>query len=126
MACRVSKEKFAEIVHEALVEVPERFAKALETVRIEVRSRPTRKMLCNLQIPKDEALLGLYEGCPATERSVEESAVMPEVIYIFKQEIEAVCETIEEIHHQVRTTVLHELGHHFGLNEENLDALGYG
>lgn len=126
MACKVSKEKFDDIVREALAEVPQRFAKALETVRIEVRPCPSPRMMRHLRISKDGTLLGLYEGRPVTKRSVEESAVMPEVIYIFKQGIEAVCDTIEDLHHQVRTTVLHELGHHFGLDEENLDALGYG
>jgi len=126
MPCRVSKEEFEKIIREALGELPERFAKALETVRIEVRPRPTRRMMRELRIPAGEALLGLYHGRPATERSVDESGVMPEVIYLFKQEIEAVCETMAEVRREVRSTVLHELGHHFGLDEENLDDLGYG
>lgn len=126
MPCRVSKEMFDEIIREALAELPERFAKALETVRIEVHQRPAPKMMRGLGIAEGEALLGLYDGRPATQRSVEESAVMPEVIYLFKQEIEEVCETIEELHYQVRTTVLHELGHHFGLDEKKLHDLGYG
>lgn len=126
MPCRVSKEKFDEIIRESLAELPERFAKVLETLRIEVRRRPSPRMLRGLQIAEGEVLLGLYDGRPATQRSVEESAVMPEVIYLFKEEIEEVCQTIEELHHQVRTTVLHELGHHFGLDEGNLSDLGYG
>lgn len=126
MACRVSKEKFDEIIRESLAELPERFARVLETVRIEVRRRPSPRMLRGLKIDEGEVLLGLYDGRPATQRSVEESGVMPEVIYLFKEEIEEVCQSAEELHHQVRKTVLHELGHHFGLNEENLHDLGYG
>lgn len=126
MPCRVSKEEFENIIRAALAELPQRFAEALEVVRIEVRNRPTRRMRKELDIPDDELLLGLYEGRPITRRSVEESGTMPEVIYLFKEEIEAACQSVEEMHHEVRTTVLHELGHHFGLDEENLEDLGYG
>lgn len=126
MPCRVSKEVFENIIREALAELPQRFAEALELVRIEVRSRPTRRMRKELDVPEDELLLGLYEGRPITRRSVEESGTMPEVIYLFKEEIEAACQSVEEMHHEVRTTVLHELGHHFGLDEGNLEDLGYG
>ncbi len=126
MPCKVSKDKFQDIVREAIAELPERFAKALQTVRIEVRQRPTPWMMRNMRIGSDEVMLGLYDGRPITRRSVEESAVMPEVIYLFKQEIEAVCQTTDEVRREVRATVLHELGHHFGLDEKNLDDLGYG
>lgn len=125
MPCRVSKEEFGSILREALAELPARFASALEIVRIEVRDRPTRRMRRELGIPEDEVLLGLYEGRPITRRSVEESGTMPEVIYLFKEEIEEVCRSIEEMRSEVRLTVLHELGHHFGLDEGNLDDLGY-
>ena len=50
---------------------------------------------------------------------------MPEVIYLFKEDIEDACDTEEELRQEIRKTVLHELGHHFGLNEQNLEDLGY-
>jgi predicted Zn-dependent protease with MMP-like domain len=71
-------------------------------------------------------LLGLYEGRPRTRRSVEDSGVMPDVIYIFQDDVELASDSEAELIDQVRTTVLHELGHHFGMNEDDLDALGYG
>lgn len=125
MAYMVSKEVFENILQAALAGLPDRFAKALEVVRIEVRPRPTRKMLGQLGIPEDELLLGLYNGRPITERSVEEPMAMPEVIYLFKEDIEDACDTQEELQQEIRRTVLHELGHHFGLNEQNLEDLGY-
>lgn len=126
MPCRVSKEVFDDIIREAIAGLPPRFAAALEHVRIEVRNRPTAAMRRSVDIPADEALMGLYEGRPITERSVEESGTMPEVIYLFKGEIEAVCDTPEEVCNEVHLTLLHELGHHFGLDEGNLEDLGYG
>ena len=59
-------------------------------------------------------------------RSVEQSGIRPAVIYIFQDNIERVSQTEEQLVQQVRTTVLHEIGHHFGMSEDELDQLGYG
>ena len=78
-----------------------------------------------------ELVLGLYHGGALTERSVEYSAGRPgegsplDVIYVFQEDIELVSETEEDLVREVRTTVLHEIGHHFGLAEDDLDRLGY-
>jgi predicted Zn-dependent protease with MMP-like domain len=61
-----------------------------------------------------------------TERSVEYSGMLPDAIYIFQEDIELVSRSEKELVRQVRTTVLHEIGHHFGMDEEDLDELGYG
>ena len=71
-------------------------------------------------------MLGLYTGRPLTRRSVEDSGVMPDSILIFQYNIELVCNSRAELVDEVRKTVLHEIGHHFGMNEDDLDALGYG
>ncbi len=71
-------------------------------------------------------LLGLYVGRPKTLRSVEDNATMPDVIYLFQNSIEQMCKNSEELIQQVRTTVLHEIGHHFGMTEDDLRKLGYG
>ena len=83
-------------------------------------------MLRSLGLEGDELLLGLYHGRPRTERSVEDSAPLPDVIYIFQDDVELASDSETELIEQVRTTVLHELGHHFGMSEDDLDALGYG
>jgi predicted Zn-dependent protease with MMP-like domain len=126
MAYHVSKAKFAALVEQALAELPEQFADFLEEVPVEIRDRPTRKQLKDAGLGKDELLLGLYHGVPRPDRSVEHSGRMPDVIYIFQEDIELVSETEADLVGQVRVTVLHEIGHHFGLSEEDLDELGYG
>ena len=63
---------------------------------------------------------------PLTDRSVEDSGRMPDVIYVFQDHIEQVSHSEDELIEQVRTTVLHEIGHHFGMSEDDLDAMGYG
>jgi predicted Zn-dependent protease with MMP-like domain len=123
---RVSKSKFAALVEKAVEELPEEFALFLEEVPIEVLSRPTERELGNLKMGPDSLLLGLYRGRPRTQRSIEDSGAIPDVIYIFQEPIQAVCNSEEELLRQVRTTVLHEIGHHFGMNEEDLERLGYG
>ena len=123
---RVSKQRFAELVEEALRELPEPFAAHLEEVSVEIKDRPTDKQLKDQGLEDDELLLGLYVGHPMTERSVEYSGMLPDAIYVFQEDIELVSRSEKELIQQVRTTVLHEIGHHFGMDENDLDDLGYG
>ncbi|HTW93515.1 MAG TPA: metallopeptidase family protein [Tepidisphaeraceae bacterium] len=126
MPYAVSKNKFAELVEAALAELPAEFAKFLEEVPVEIRDRPTRDELAGLHIGPGSLLLGLYRGRPRTRRTVEDTGTLPDVIYIFQDNIQAVCRSEDELIRQVRKTVLHEIGHHFGLSEQDLDRLGYG
>jgi len=126
MPFHVSKGKFASLVEQAVEELPEPFNQYLEEIPIDVRDRPTRKQLKSVGLDEDQLLMGLYVGTPLTERSVEHSGQQPGVIYIFQEDIELVCDSEQELVREVRTTVLHELGHHFGLDEDDLDRLGYG
>jgi predicted Zn-dependent protease with MMP-like domain len=123
---RVSKSKFAELVERALEEVPAEFAQFLEEVPVEVRDQPDERDLAGLHLKPNGLLLGLYRGRPRTQRSVQDTGAMPDTIYIFQEPIQQVCRTEEDLVRQVRTTVLHEIGHHFGLGEQELRDLGYG
>jgi predicted Zn-dependent protease with MMP-like domain len=122
----VSKQRFAKLVEEALREVPEPFAAHLEEVTVEIKDRPSEKQLKDQGLGEDELLLGLYVGHPMTERSVEMSGALPDVVYIFQEDVELVSKNEKDLIEQVRITVLHEIGHHFGMGEEDLDELGYG
>jgi predicted Zn-dependent protease with MMP-like domain len=126
MPIQVTKKEFEEIVERALETLPEEFGEFLEEVPVEVHLRPSRKLLRELGMEDDELLMGLYHGRPMTERSVEDSARMPDVIYIFQEDHELVCDNREQLVEEVRKTVLHEIGHHFGMDEDDLDELGYG
>jgi len=126
MAYQVSKSKFARLVEQALAELPPEFAAAIEEVPVDIRDRPTREQLRSVGLTEDHLLMGLYRGIPRPERSVEHSGRIPDVIYIFQEDCEEVCDSEEELVREVRTTVLHELGHHFGLDEDDLQRLGYG
>ncbi len=121
----VSKNKFAQLVEQAIAELPEEFEKFLEEVPIEVQDHPTPAQLSRLRVSPRGLLLGLYQGRPRTQRSVEDSGAVPDLIYIFQEPIQQICRTEEELVQQVRKTVLHEIGHHFGLGEDDLKKLGY-
>jgi predicted Zn-dependent protease with MMP-like domain len=126
MAWHVSKSEFAKLVEMALTELPEEFSAALDEMSVEIKDWPTSQQLLLTGVKRNGLLLGLYQGRPRTLRSVEDSGQMPDVIYLFQGSIEAICQNSEELIQQVRTTVLHEIGHHFGMNEEDLRRLGYG
>lgn len=125
MTFRVSKSAFYELVERALAELPEEFERFLEEVPIEVCDRPSPRQMRLGGMKHNSLLLGLYHGRSLTGRSVEHSGVMPDVIYIFQQTIEEVSENEQQLIQHVRTTVLHEIGHHFGLSEDDLRRLGY-
>ena len=126
MAYRVNEEEFAELVEQALAEVPAPFTELLEEVAIEVVAAPDRRQNKALGTRKGTILLGLYEGRPLTRRSVMDSGALPDVIWIFQNNLQAICRSREQLVRQIRTTVLHEIGHHFGLGEKELEDLGYG
>ena len=126
MAYRVSKAEFGKLVERALEELPAQFAEYLEEIAIEIQDRPSARQLKTLGLRENDLLLGLYHGRPRTQRSVEDAAFLPDVIYIFQDHVERVSHSEEQLINEVRTTVLHEIGHHFGMSEEDLDELGYG
>lgn len=126
MSFEVSNADFDQMVRDAIATLPERFRAALDVIRVEVRDRPTSQMLADVGLGEEELLLGLYHGVPLTERSVDDRPRMPDVIYLFKQDLEDACDDVAQLAAEVRITLLHELGHYFGFDEDGLDRLGYG
>lgn len=111
--------RFRELVEEAIDSLPEEFAKRLNNVSLVVEDYPSPELLKSLRFPPWALLFGLYQGAPQTKRG-NYSGVLPDKITIFKNSIERVARTEEEIRAQVRATVVHEIGHHFGLSDEDL------
>jgi predicted Zn-dependent protease with MMP-like domain len=128
MPCHVSKAEFARYVEQALAELPEPFASALEEVPVQIEQRPSRRLLRSLGMDEDELLLGLYQGANLLNRSEVEGrgSPVPNHILIFQEDIELASDSREQLVQEIRTTVLHELGHHFGMDEDDLEDVGYG
>lgn len=116
----VDRARFEQLVWQAVESLPTFFKERLQSVMIVIQDRPDP----TLTEEPDRALLGLYHGVPLTERSVFAERFEPDVIYIFQKNIEAIANGNEdEIRRQVRITVIHEIGHHFGLDEDQLAVL---
>lgn len=115
----MDEERFRELVEEAVDSLPEEFAKRLNNVSIVVEDFPSQEMLRSLKLPPWALLFGLYQGIPQTKRG-NYAGVLPDKITIYKNSIERVARTPEEIKAQIRATVIHEIGHHFGLSEKDL------
>jgi predicted Zn-dependent protease with MMP-like domain len=79
-----------------------------------------------MEIPDDETLFGFFEGVPLTERGYFEEPLLPARVLIFQSPIEDVCNSPEEIKEEVRITLMHELAHFFGFDDDELDEAGYG
>lgn len=122
---KVSEEEFAELVTRAIAEVPPFAKEYLDEVVVDVEPMPTRAECARVGIRNPRALLGLYHGTPRTKRSIEHAQMQPDRITIYQNNIERICRSPEQIVEQVRKTVLHEIGHHFGLDEEDLSEVGY-
>ncbi|MCP4249971.1 MAG: metallopeptidase family protein [bacterium] len=122
---RVSAAEFHRLVAEALEDVPGQFRPYLDGLAIDVEPQPSARTLRRAGIDDPHDLLGLYEGTPLTERSVEEPVSLPERIVIYQNNVQRHCRTRREIVDEIRITVLHEIGHHFGLDEEDLERLGF-
>jgi predicted Zn-dependent protease with MMP-like domain len=115
---------FESLVAEALDSLPPDIQEKLENVEVVVESRPSLVQLQRLDLRPGHTLFGLYEGVPLTKRTSGYSMVLPDKITIFRQPIEAHCQTDEQVKQVVRRTVLHELAHHFGISDERLRELG--
>jgi predicted Zn-dependent protease with MMP-like domain len=138
---RAERLRFDAIFERVLETVPPRVRALLEEAPVVIEDRPTPHMLRQLGLdPGDDLLCGLHTGTPLTERSVNHAHDVPEMIHLFREGIveeaggwepwvdEAGVDWggEERIAAEIRITLLHEIGHHFGLEEGDLEQLGYG
>jgi len=120
----MNKVDFEQLVAEALDSLPDAFRERLDNVEIVVEDWPDRGTLRLAGIQNPMQLLGFYHGVPLTERSHGYTLVLPDKISIYQQPIEHICRTPEAIRAQVRRTVMHELAHHFGIDDSRLREIG--
>jgi predicted Zn-dependent protease with MMP-like domain len=120
----ISHEAFERLVAEAIDELPDEFLSRLDNVGVIAADGPTQEQRDYHNLSPRETLLGLYEGVALTERE-SYGMVLPDVITIFQRPLEEMSEDEEELVHQVQMTVVHEIAHHFGIDDERLHELGY-
>ena len=123
---RLSADEFDEIASRAVDRIPEELRAYLENVVISVQPEPSPEILEEMGMdPEEDTLLGLYQGVALTERSATDPPLYPDTIFIFQGPLEEMCDTIEEIEEEIEITVVHEIAHHFGIDEDRLAELGY-
>ena len=119
----MQRSRFRRLVARALDEIPDVLADRMDNVVIIVRNRPEPDELAMVGLSSRDTLLGLYSGRPLTIRG-SYGEVLPDRIFIYQEPIESICRSEDEIVEQVRETVLHEVAHHFGIDDDRLDEIG--
>jgi predicted Zn-dependent protease with MMP-like domain len=115
---------FEQLVDDALSSLPGEIAGWLDNVAIVIAEWPSREQLAQARLRPGSTLFGLYVGVPKTHRGFTYGETVPDKIVIFRQPILRICRTPDQIRAQVQRTVLHEIGHHFGLDESQLRSAG--
>ena len=119
-----TRSHFEILVSEALDSLPDEIRNWLDNVAIVIAQQPTPEQLAEVGLEPGDLLFGLYVGLPKTKRGFTYGEIIPDKIVIFQRPIEQVCRTPAQVREQVRRTVLHEIGHHFGMDEGQLRAAG--
>jgi predicted Zn-dependent protease with MMP-like domain len=115
-----------------LERLPERVHELIEEVPLHVEDHPSPRMMADLGVRRRSQLCGLYTGIPLSEKSIQHSGQMPDVVTIFREGIMASARGYDgrvrraRLREEIRITVLHELAHHHGIDEDELAELGYG
>jgi len=114
----MERERFVRLVEQVLDSLPERFRQQIHNLAVLVEDRAPKSVA--RRDGRRGLVLGIFQGVPATQKSVFDLSHGPNRIVLYQKNIEAVCSSDAEIRHEVRQTVLHELGHYFGMDEEQL------
>lgn len=129
------REQFDFILDEQVAMLPEELHDLLEQVPLIVEDEPSARLMQELEMQADEDLCGLHDGVPLTEQSVSSSPETPDRMMLFRGPIWRLAQEIaaeqgvdfpDALEQQIHITLLHEIGHHFGLDEEDLEQQGYG
>ncbi|MHB8514842.1 MAG: metallopeptidase family protein [Dehalococcoidia bacterium] len=122
----MERTRFIRLVRRALRDVPPPFRDILREFDIVVKRRPTRADLAEAGLGRDESMYGFYRGVPLTERGSGYNMVAPDIIEIYQEPLEEDFPDDDELVAEIGTTVLHELAHFFGIDDDRLDELGLG
>jgi predicted Zn-dependent protease with MMP-like domain len=119
----VDRKQFEQHVADALRSIPRRFRDAMQNIAIVVEDEPSRALLRSMDIEPPDTLLGLYQGTPLTERRWDYGNALPDRILIFQGPHERASEDDEDLVIAIGETLIHEIGHYFGMSEEQIEHI---
>jgi predicted Zn-dependent protease with MMP-like domain len=120
---KLTSKEFEDAVVSALERLPKLLKKRMENVDVVIEDRASQELLAEMELQSPYELLGLYQGVPYDRRGFYYGNVLPDKITLFQSPIESVCKTRAEVEMKVREVVIHEVGHYFGLDDEELAEL---
>ena len=119
----MTRAEFERLVREAVLLIPPRFRREMKNLALVVEAEPSAALLHEMEIEPPDSLYGLYQGTPLTERTWDFGNALPDRITIFQRPIEEDCEDEDEIRAVIGETLIHEVGHYFGLSEEEIEEI---
>jgi predicted Zn-dependent protease with MMP-like domain len=123
----MTRNEFENIAQEAYDTLPIFFKEKIDNVRILVEDYPSEQDLRSVRLKSKHQLLGLYHGIPTNHRGTwyGTTPLLPDSIFLFQKNIEAVCTNDEEVSQKIQEVLIHEIAHYFGMNEAQVRAAGY-
>lgn len=122
----MDRTEFEALVQEAIDDLPEEFARELVNVAIVIEDEAGDDVLRSVGLdPRHDTLFGLYQGIPLPERGIAYSGALPDKISLYYRPLRHACRTPHEMRREIRTTLIHEIGHYFGMDDDEIEALGY-
>ncbi len=123
----MSREEFEQITEHAFESLPQRFREAIENVGVVIEDYPEDDIVRKMKLHSKYQLLGLYQGIPLPHRGswYGMTPIIPDKISLYQKNIEALCRTESEIVAKIHEVLIHEIGHYFGMNDEEIRAAGF-
>ena len=119
----MTRGKFERLVAEAVTLIPRRFRREMQNLALVIEDEPSEELLEEMDIEPPDSLYGLYQGTPLPERSWAFGNALPDRITIFQKPIEEDCDDEDEIRAVIGETLIHEVGHYFGMSEEEIQEI---
>ena len=119
----VTRAAFERLLVEAVALIPKRFRREIKNLALVVEDEPSLELLDEMEIEPPDSLYGLYQGTPLTERSWQYGNQLPDRITLFQRPIEEDCDDEDEVRAVIGETLIHEVGHYFGLSEEEIEEI---
>jgi predicted Zn-dependent protease with MMP-like domain len=119
----MTRARFERLVAEAVTLIPRRFRREMQNLALVVEDEPSDELLDEMEIEPPDSLYGLYQGTPLPERSWAFGNALPDRITIFQKPIEEDCDDEDEVRAVIGETLIHEVGHYFGMSEEEIEEI---